>query len=246
MNDGTRLEVITREGWRKEVPLAQTILYVGSHPSADVYLPAPEVLPRHLQFVPSPTLLLGYRLINLSGAPSIVRSRSGAERPLPPRSTLEMIDGDSISLGGFQLTFRGGARVSAKIEARLELASRRLELDRTLDGVVYIRNAGQAPGVQFNVEVQGIDPRFVRIGSGPMLYPGVERGLPFSITHPRSTTPAAGQHTLTFLVTAPVGYPGESATASEMITVAPFFDHRVRVLTLEPEMTDFSLARTRS
>ncbi|MGL4649161.1 MAG: FHA domain-containing protein, partial [Caldilineaceae bacterium] len=73
MSDGTRLEVITREGWRKEVPLPQTIVYVGSHPSADVYLPAPEVSPRHLQFVPSPTQALGYRLINLSTTPSVVR-----------------------------------------------------------------------------------------------------------------------------------------------------------------------------
>jgi hypothetical protein len=245
MNEGTRLELTTREGWRKDVPLTQTIAYVGSHPAADVYLPGPDVSPRHLQFVPSATQALGYRVINLSNVGYMVQARAGAPRPLAPRSQLELVDGDTLEVSGYRLTYRGGALTSSKIEARLEMAGKRLELDRPLDGVLYIRNAGQGPGVQFVVEIQGFDPRFVRIGSGPMLYPGVERGLAFSLSHPRGSSPQAGEHQLTFLVTAPSGYPGESATATAMVFVAPYFDHRVRVVSMEPTMVDYTLTRGR-
>ncbi len=155
-----------------------------------------------------------------------------------------MADGDSIDLAGYRLVYHGGVLTSAAIEARLELASRRLVTDRPLDGVLYIRNSGAQPGVQFSVEVQGIDSRCVSIGSGPMLYPGVERGLPFSLVHPRNASLPAGPNLLTFVATAPIGYPGESATASEMITVEPWFDHTVRVVPLEPAMTGYSLTRS--
>lgn len=243
--DGARVEVITGEGWRKEVSLGRGFAFVGSQPGADIYLPSPDVGPRHLQWLPSPQQALGYRLANLSTTPLTIRGRNGAERVLAGRATAEMSDGDAVELGGFRLVYRGGALLSAKMEVRIEMAGRTLEPDRTLDGVVYIRNSGASPAVQFAVAVQGIDARFVRVGSGPMLYPGIERGVAFNITHPRSPALAAGEQTLTFVVTAPLDYMGEVATASELIVVAPWFDHRARVVALTPELADFALARTR-
>ncbi len=245
MSDGARVEVITAEGWRKEVSLGRGFAFVGSQPGADIFLPSPEVGPRHLQWLPSPNQALGYRLANLSTTPLLIRARSGAERPLPARATVEISDGDAVEIGGFRLVYRGGALLSSKMEARLEMAGRTLELERALDGVIYIRNVGPSPAVQFAVAVQGIDPRFVRVGSGPMLYPGVERGVAFSVTHPRSAALAAGEQTLTFVVTAPLDYPGETVTAGETIVVAPYFDHRARVVTLTPELADFVLAQRR-
>jgi hypothetical protein len=243
---GARIEITTREGWRRDLPLQRSIVYVGSHPGATIYLPGAEIAPRHLQWVPSSAAALGYRVVNLGPTPVRVLSRSGQERTLAPRAALELMDGETIEIGGYRLAYHGGALVSSKIEARLELAGNRLDLEKPLQGVLYIRNAGQAPGVQFMVELQGFSERLLRMGSGPILYPGVERGVAFSLSHPRSSTPPAGQQTLTFVVSAPLGYPGESVTASEMILVAPFFDHRVRVLPLQPGLSDYTLTRNRS
>jgi hypothetical protein len=235
------LEVINREGWSKEYLLQRSLVYVGSQPGSDIYLPQPEVAPRHIQLVPSPVNRAGYRLINFSSAPLNLRESGGASRAVPPRATAELSDGDTVTLAGYELVFRSGQVQSAAIQARVELAGTRLELDRPLEGSLYVRNTGDKAGVQFEVQVQGFDTHFVQIDPGPVLFPGVEKRVAFQLTHPRQSTPLAGDYTLTLVVTAPGIYPGESAIVSANFAVAPFFAHTVRFIAVEAALADYAL-----
>jgi hypothetical protein len=240
MAQESRIEVINRDGWRKEFKLNQSIAFVGSQTGVDIVLPEPEIVARHLQFVPSTVNRLGYRVINLSSAEvqTQVRSSSGMNTPksLASRGSVELSDGDSVILAGYTLVYYGGAQTSNFIQARVELPMTRLELETPLDGVVVIKNAGDKAGVQFVVEVQGWDTRFIQIEPGPVLFPQVEKRCSFRLIHPRQPLPPAGEQTITFVVTAPDAYPGESAAIAQAINIAPFYAHKVRVVPLDQQM----------
>lgn len=238
-----QIEVVNPEGWKREYPLKRAILYVGSAPGSDILLPAGEVAPRHLQFVPSTANRAGYRLINLGGAPVTVQGGAGGgPREVAPRGSLEINDGDQVELAGYRIILHSGEVVSGVIQVRLEVPVARLTFDKPLDGALYIRNGGDRAGVQFMVEVQGIDNRFVQIEPGPVLFPDVEKRVAFRLTHPRMSSPAAGEQPINFVVTAPEGYPGETAVASQVVSIAPFFAHKVRLIAIEPELSGFSLS----
>ncbi len=238
---GSRLEVVNREGWRKEFPLRRALAYVGSQPGSDIYLAQPDVAPRHIQFVPSPINRAGYRAINFSSAPLAVRLANGQMRSVPPRGAIEVTDGDAVELAGYALVFRSGEVQSAAIQARVDLDVARLELDKVLEGGLYIRNVGAKAGVQFDIQAQGFDARFVQIEPAPVLFPGAEKRVAFRIAHPRQPTPPAGDQTITFVVTAPGVYPGESAVVSATFVLAPFFAHSVSFMPIAPAMADYTL-----
>ena len=168
--------------------------------------------------------------------------RGGAEtRTVAPRTTLEIGDGDAVVVAGSQLVFRSGDQQTGSIHARIDLPATTLELNKPLDGAILILNAGDKAGVQFEVEVQGMDSRFVQMEPGPVLFPGVEKRVGFRIVHPRLPKPPAGEQTLTFVVTAPEAYPGETAAINQRLTIAPFYAHKVRFLPIEPGMGGYVL-----
>jgi len=63
------------------------------------------------------------------------------------------------------------------------------------------------------------------VGPAPILFPDVEKQVPFRLRHPQRPTPPAGDRRLTIRVTAPAAYPGEVATASQVIRVTPYIKH---------------------
>lgn len=238
-----RIEVINPEGWKREFPLRRSILYVGSAAGSDILLPVAEIAPRHLQFVPSTSNRMGYRMINLGGASVVVRGAGSSDpREVASRASTELNDGDRIEVGGYTIAFYSGDMSSQVIQLRLEAPIARVELDKPLEGALYIRNGGDRAGVQFLVEVQGIDNRFVQIESGPVLFPDGEKRVAFRISHPHASSPAAGDQPINFVVTAPEGYPGETAVASLVVSIAPYFAHKVRLIAIEPELSGYSLS----
>ncbi len=234
MAQESRIEVINRAGWRKEFKLNHSIVFVGSQSGVDIVLAEPDIMPRHLQFVPSSVNRLGYRVINLSNADVQVQVRSSsnvaAPKTLASRESVEIGDGDTVLLAGYTLVYYGGAQLSNFIQARVELPMTRLDLETPLDGAVVIKNGGDKAGVQFAVEVQGWDPRFIQMEPGPVLFPQVEKRCSFRLIHPHKPLPPAGEQTITFIVTAPDAYPGESAAVPQTVNIAPFYAHRVRVV----------------
>jgi hypothetical protein len=240
MSESNRFEVVNPEGWRREYTLERPIVYVGSQAGADILLPSAEVAARHLQFVPSALNRNGCRVINLSSTDLTLLTPDGNVL-VAPRQAAEVGDGDKVQFGGYTMIFHSGQQTSAVIQARTDLASNRLDIDRPLDGGLYIRNGGDKAGVQFVVEVEGVDPHHLQIEPGPVLFPGVEKRVGFRLTHPRKAKPVAGEQVIVFQVTAPSDYPGESATVKQRIVVAPFFAHRLRLVAVEREMSDFTL-----
>jgi hypothetical protein len=243
------VEVIDKGGWRKVFPLNKNILYIGTDLRNDIAIEPTRgsgLAPRHMQLVPSPTSSLGYRLINM-GPIEILLGQNG-ERSLPPRSALDIADGDMVRLGDFTFLFHGAAngagdgspavtvgataaagaaaaRKGNPIGLNVMLSHTQLTPEQTIEGAISIKNLGDKTGVQFKIEIDGFESESYDVGPAPILFPDVEKKVPFRLRHPLRATPPAGDRRLTIRVTAPAAYPGEVATASQVIRVAPYIKH---------------------
>ena len=241
MSDGNVVEVVDREGWRKEFPLAKAIVSIGSDPRNDVVLERTRgggVSPRHLQLI-SGTTGPGYRVINMGETE--VRLGQNLEQVLAPRAFVEIGPSEKVRVGEFTLTFFGEGRApvgravggrdttSAAIGLTLSLAGNTLTADKALEGAVTVRNLGDKTGVQFKLEAEGLDPACVEIGPAPLLFPNAEKEVYFRVRHPQAARPPAGEFRLRLRATAPTAYPGESTTASAVIQIEPFYSHELRL-----------------
>jgi hypothetical protein len=100
-----------------------------------------------------------------------------------------------------------------------------LDPDWPLEGVVTVSNLGKEPGVQFRLELEGLEPEFYELGSGPVLFPNVEKDVLLRIHHSRDPRLLAGRHKIQVRATAPEAYPGESVIVSQEIEVLPHYSH---------------------
>ena len=247
MDNNNVVDVVDRDGWHREFPLAKAIVSIGSDPRNDVVLERTRgagVSPRHLQLI-SVTTGPGYRLINMGDTE--VRVGQSQEYSLAPRAFLEIGPSEKVKVGDFSLTFYGGPRqptgaaarstrsapgrdsTSAAIGLTLSLSGTKLTAEKPLEGSVTVRNLGDKTGVQFRIEADGLDPACVEIGPAPLLFPNAEKEVYFRIRHPQSAQPPAGEFRLRLRASAPGAYPGESTTASAVIEVEPFFSHELRL-----------------
>lgn len=241
----SQLEVIDREGWRRVLTVQKAIAFIGSHPQSDVPLESGRgggVAPRHLQLISTEG---GYRLVNLSDNDVEL----SGERRLAPRGTVELNDGDRFRLGDFNLTFYAGlapegavggsgdgalpSGSARAIGVSLRLPQTNLAPDQPIEGVVTVRNNGDKAGAQFRVEVEGLDADAYEIGPGPILYPNAQKEVFLRLMHPKKAQPPAGPHRVTVRATAPLAYPGESAVASQTITLLPYHHLTVRITAIE-------------
>jgi hypothetical protein len=117
----------------------------------------------------------------------------------------------------------------AAISATLNLPQTRLAPDQVVDGSITLKNLGDKPGVQFKLEVTGLDAHCCEIGPGPILFPNAEKQVLFRVRHPMRPTPPAGEQRFTLRVTAPGAYPGEAATVNGSITLLPFVKHELKL-----------------
>jgi len=113
MTPGNRIEIVDRDGWRKEFPLQKSLLHLGSDGRNDIVLDPHRgagVAPRQLQLIALADGHSGYRAINLGDATVLVTSEGrqgsvGEPRTLAPRSVAQIVDGDCVQLGEFRLIF---------------------------------------------------------------------------------------------------------------------------------------------
>jgi hypothetical protein len=240
MNRHIQIKVIDRDGWHKVYPLQKNIIYIGSDPRSDLVL-APErgagVAALHAQLLVSAGTS-GCQLINL-GDTDIFLDLSG-ERALPPRSATGIANGMVFRVGEFTLTFYGdeemlgevtgsSASSSAHIGLDVSLPKMRLATNQSLDGVAMVSNLGDQSGVQFDLELEGLEADCYGIEPGPLLSSGGEREVSFHLHH-RGDKPLAGDHRITIRATAPQVYPGEQASVSRMIQVLPAYRHTLRIV----------------
>jgi hypothetical protein len=237
MNPNTTLDVIDREGWRKELPLERTIVHIGSDPRSDIVLEPTRgagVAPLHAQLIAANSGL-GYQLVNL-GDTDILLGPSG-DQVLPPRSVTRLADGLVFKLGEFTLIFHSGgegpsegfAGDSRYIGLKLSLLQTRLSPKRSLEGQVTVSNLGDRSGAQFNLELEGLEPDCFDIEPGPILAAGATKEVSFRLYH-RGDKPLAGDRRIVIRAEAPHAYPGEEMTVSQVIEILPLYRHSLRLL----------------
>jgi hypothetical protein len=236
MTTGSIVAVTDQAGWSKEFSLVKTIAYVGSDKRNDIVLD-PErgagVSARHLQLI---SVATGYRLINMGDTE--VRLGANAEVAVPPRAFVEVNTGEQIQVGDFKLVFQGVGAGASKdsdgnsrsIGLKMNLQETKLGVNKPLEGTVVVRNWGTKAGVQFILEVDGLDPACLEIGPGPLLFPNAEKEVPFKVHHPRASKPPAGDYRVRIRAVAPAAYPGETAVVSQTVQVLPFYSHKLRVV----------------
>jgi hypothetical protein len=244
----SRLDITDREGWQKAAPVEKAIIYIGSDPSNDIVLDRARgsgVAPRHVQLIAPTASGQVYRLVNL-GDSDVVIGQAG-DKVVPPRSFAAVTDGENIRMGDFSLILRTGEVPAAApadkplpggvehpsnvIGIRLFLPGTQLAPDHPLEGSITVSNRGNRPGVQFKLEVEGLEPDCYELGAGPVLFPGAEKGVVFRLVHPCRPRPLAGEHRFSVRATAPDAYPGESAVAPQVIRILPYFSHTLRLVT---------------
>lgn len=224
-----RVEVIDREGWRKEYPLTKAILHIGSDSRNDIVLDGGRsggIEPRHAQLI-APPGARSYRLVNLGQSP-IVLSREG--KILPPRGAVDLYDGDTIRIGEHTFRFFAGQGISNSIGLSFRLADTQLTVDAVLEGLITVQNLGNTPGVQFKLMVEGLSPDWYELGPGPILFPGAQKDVPIRIRHAQDWSIPAGPRTVVVRASATAAYPGESAAVSRVIQISPFHRHALRLV----------------
>lgn len=248
MEPGSCVEIVDRDGWSKILPLQKPLIYIGGEGRNDIVLEASRgegVVARHLQLVAAQDSAAGYRIVNL-GDTELALGQAG-ERRLLPHSALDIADGDCLRLGEFVLTFHlsglaaarptsavpGSGSASGSMRLRVSLPSKELGSASPLEGEILVRNAGRVPGAQFRLELQGLDEDCYEMGSGPILFPDVEKGVHLRLFHPQRSGMPAGPHEIVIRATAPDAYPGESVTLSQEIEIRPFYRHSLRLLTMD-------------
>jgi hypothetical protein len=255
MDSGNRIEITDKEGWRKEYILDKRLIYIGSDSRNDIVLSPVRgagVSPRHLQLIAVPKANGMINAVNLS--PASIPLGAGGSRILEPNSAMEAADGESFHLGEFTLIFhlQEGAKVSGyditaagdqsisvtsgsqktSIGLRVSLPQSAVSPENPLEGIIYVSNLGNAPGVQFKLWVEGLPADSYEMGLAPILFPGAEKGIPIRIFHPRRPDYVAGIHRLVFRVEAPETYPGESPVVNREIRFLPYYSHTLRLLSV--------------
>lgn len=238
MDEQDRIEVIDSEGWRKIYPLQRPIIHIGSHPRNDIILEQGHgagVADTHVQLITAADHRPGYRLVNLADSRIFLGLSDG--QTLMPHQVIEIYDGDSFRLGDFTLFLyvgdgNGGGSstdTSRNIGLDLSLPQTRLAPDQAFDGIVKVQNLGEQTGVQFELEVLGLDHDCYDLEPGPLLSAGAEKDVIIHLYH-RGIKPPAGELEITILATASRAYPGEQVSSSQVIEILPAYRHELRLL----------------
>lgn len=167
-------------------------------------------------------------VFGLEGEPVSPRPQ-GPVRPQPVRP----------ATSGTGAVPRGAGRTSSveeigdAIGLRLFLPEDVLTPDRPLEGHVSVRNLGREPGVQFKLEVEGLDSDCYDIGPGPILFPNVQKSVFLRLQHPRRPSPPAGPLEIRIRASAPDFYPGGSVSVSQEIEILPYVAHSMTLVPVD-------------
>ena len=236
---GFSVIVTDRDGWRKEFPLAKSIVHVGSAPNNEIVLEPSHgsgVAARHVQIIATAQ---GARLVNIGT--SAIGVGAAGQNSAPPLAVVDLPAGEVVRIGDYTLTIQtngstgrvvssgpsGTSSALGVIGLRAAFPATQLWPDKPLDGTVLVRNLGDKSGAQFKLDITGLEPDYMEIGPGPVLFPGAEKPVMLRLTHPKRPVPPAGDLRLQIRATAPTAYPEAATTLTQIIQVMPYYHYRL-------------------
>jgi len=236
MAQGMMIEVLDRQGWRKEVPLQKGIVHIGSDPRNDVLLEPARgtgVDLLHAQLI-SVANGSGFQLVNLGDQDIWLGQAS--DQVVAPRTAVQIADGAVFKVGEFRLILHASGSASGglggaapHIGLSVLLPQHRLVPNRSLEGAVRVTNRGDRTGAQFNLDLEGFEAGCFEIEPGPILSSGAEKEVSFRLHH-RGNKPLAGEVTVTIRASAPQAYPGEEVSVTQTVQVLPLYRHQLRLV----------------
>jgi hypothetical protein len=157
MTPGNHVEIIDRDGWRKEFPVDKPLVHLGSDARNDIVLSPAHgegVAARHVQLLAMPGKPGAYRAINLAST-DVPLGREGG-RSLAPRSILDLADGEHLQLGEFAVIFHLGEperaeRGSTTNEADPAQRDRRTAVPVTSPAVAPAENQRESAAIGLRV-----------------------------------------------------------------------------------------------
>lgn len=232
MNQRIEIDVIDKDGWKKTFPVEKNIFHIGSIAANEIVLEAKHgagVSPRHAQLIALQEG--GFRLVNLGD--NDIHIGGHGDDVVAPRSVAAVTDGSVLTIGDFTLTFHGEtatasgmvvAKREGNIGLQLHFAETQLAPNQSRGGILIVSNQGDKTGVQFELELEGLDDDCFTLEPAPLLSAGSEAEVAFRFYH-RGHKPLAGERPVTIRATAPKAYPNDVAIATCTLDVQPYFWH---------------------
>ncbi len=235
-NYGT-INVKDQKGWSKSFPLDKALTLIGSAPLNDIVLSneyGGGVASVHLQLISAKTGVNRFRLVNLVNDPIVIKlAHARGVDQIKSKGSHFLEDGDSITVGDFQLTFYlqsdNGIRIEKKsqnIGLRLEMPSINLRSNSKLTGLLTVTNYGPDKRCQFEVDIDGLPSDCYQIDPAPLLYPGGEEKLEIRFFH-QLIRPQSGECPIQIHAYATNAYPTEEVIIPIVLDIEPVYKFSV-------------------
>ena len=235
-NYGT-INVRDKKGWSKSFPLEKALTLIGSAPVNDIVLSneyGGGVASVHLQLISAHTGINRFRLVSLVNEPILIKlSNARGIDQIRSKGSYFLEDGDSISVGDFQITFYlqsdNGIKIEKKsqnIGLKLEMPSNNLRSNSKLTGLLTLTNYGPDKRCQFEVDIAGLPADCYQIDPAPLLYPGGEEKLEIRFFH-QQIRPQSGECAIQIHAYATNAYPTEEVIIPIVLDIEPVYKFSV-------------------
>ena len=98
------LEIINQDGWEKNVSIAKTVILLGPQAGNDIFLPIKEQF-QIIYSGPEKSDIKIFRFNSTSSSEDFFIFRNGESIPVPPLEETELLPGDRILIGNYQIEF---------------------------------------------------------------------------------------------------------------------------------------------
>jgi hypothetical protein len=224
------IKVTDKAGWSRVFALEKAITLIGNDPVNDIILPAgaeTTTAPVSLQLIceaESPTRIKAINLRhNIIPRFNLNSLRSN---PIMPQQSSDLVEGDQLTLGSYQLVFSligQGFRLAERSEhlgVELLLPTLDLSPEWPLEGEIRLTNFSQQVHLQLDVDIEGLPRECYRIDPAPLLHAGGSEMLTVRFIH-RGSQPPMGVCQVKLRAAAPHAFVLETVTIPFALNVKP-------------------------
>lgn len=215
------IKVTDKAGWSRVFALEKAITLIGNDPVNDIILPAgaeTTTAPVSLQLICEAQSPSRIKAINLRH--NIIprfNLNSLRSNPILPQQSTDLVEGDQLTLGSYQLVFSligQGFRLAERSEhlgVELLLPTLDLSPELPLEGEIRLTNFSQQVHLQLDLDIEGLPRECYRIDPAPLLHAGGSEMLTVRFIH-RGSQPPMGVCQVKLRAAAPRAFVLESVT----------------------------------